>query len=229
MTVYNDLVQEAQLHLGARRSGRTRVLVQVGHCSQSVGAALVAELLEAVLADSSDASDAYLLTAGCDGACFAAPQVMVTQPDGAVRYYSRVTPQDVEGIVRALNDAAEFLPTSDLESFFASQHLMVMSQCGQIDPADINEYIAGGGYRGLAKALAGTPEQVIGQVLDSGLLGRGGAYFPAARKWQAARSVSAPSRYLVVNAEEGEPGLFKDRHLMEGNPHRLLEGALIAA
>ena len=84
---------------------------------------------------------------------------------------------------------------------------MALSQCGQIDPGDISEYIAGGGYRGLAKALAQTPEEVIGQVLDSGLLGRGGAYFPAARKWQAARSVSAANRYLVVNAEEGEPGL----------------------
>ena len=226
MTVYSDFQQEAKLHLEEKSSGKIRVLVQVGHCSLAVGAGTVAGLLETALAGS---SDAYLVTAGCDGACFAAPQVIVAQPDGAVQYHSRVTPSDVEGIVGELNDSSAVLPTSDLESLFAPQHLMALSQCGQIDPGDISEYIAGGGYRGLANALAKTPEEVIGQVLDSALLGRGGAYFPAARKWQAARSVSATNRYLVVNAEEGEPGLFKDRHLMEGSPHRLLEGALIAA
>ena len=90
------------------------------------------------------------------------------------------------------------------------------------------DYVAVGGYASLADALSRTPEEVIEQVLDSGLQGRGGAYFPPARKWQGARSFPEP-RFLVVNAEEGEPGLFKDRHIMEGLPHRLLEGALIAA
>ncbi|MDE2844292.1 MAG: SLBB domain-containing protein, partial [Chloroflexota bacterium] len=106
--------------------------------------------------------------------------------------------------------------------------LQVMSWCGQLDPADVGEYVGVGGYASLADALSHTPQEVIDQVLESGLQGRGGAYFPPARKWQGARAFPEP-RFLVVNAEEGEPGLFKDRHIMEGLPHRLIEGALIAS
>jgi NADP-reducing hydrogenase subunit HndC len=226
MSVYSELQQAAQQHLQEKTSGKTRVLIQVGHCSQAVGALEVADALRDALAG---CSNAYLVTAGCDGACFAAPQVIVTRPCGATRYYSRVTPQDVAGITGSLSDDDSLLPGEELEGFFASQHLLVMSRCGQRDSIDIDEYIADGGYRGLNKALAQSPEQVIDEVLKSGLLGRGGAYFPPARKWQGARSVNSSSRYIVVNAEEGEPGIFKDRHLMEGDPHRLLEGALIAA
>jgi NADH-quinone oxidoreductase subunit F len=226
MSTYGELQQVAQERLQDKTSGRTRVLAQVGHCSQAVGALEVADALRDALASR---SDAYLVVAGCDGACFAAPQVIVTYPSGVVRYYSRVTPPDVDGIISSLSDDNSLPPGEELESFFAPQHLLIMSRCGQTDPADLNEYIASGGYRGLDKALAQSPERVIDEVLKSGLLGRGGAYFPPARKWQGARSVNAPCRYIVVNAEEGEPGIFKDRHLLEGDPHRLLEGALIAA
>ena len=94
---------------------------------------------------------------------------------------------------------------------------------------NIHDYILDGGYSGLARALSITQEEVIEDVLASGLRGRGGAYFPAALKWRGARAVRNTPRYLVVNCEEGEPGIFKDRHLMEGVPHRLIEGAVIAA
>jgi NADH:ubiquinone oxidoreductase subunit F (NADH-binding) len=226
MSVYSELQQAAQQRLQEETSGKTRILVQVGHCSQAVGALEVRDALRDALAGR---SDAYLIIAGCDGACFAAPQVIVTHPSGATRYYSRVTLPDVADIIGSLSDDNSFLPGEELESFFTSQYLLVMSRCGQKDSTDIDEHIADGGYRGLDKALAQSPEQVIDEVLKSGLMGRGGAYFPPARKWQGARSVNASSRYIVVNAEEGEPGIFKDRHLMEGDPHRLLEGALIAA
>jgi NADH:ubiquinone oxidoreductase subunit F (NADH-binding) len=106
---------------------------------------------------------------------------------------------------------------------------LLLSQCGRIDPASVDEYIAGGGYGALNAALARPPQDAIDIVLGAGLLGRGGAYFPAARKWQAVRSATGTQRYLVVNAEEGEPGIFKDRHIMEGDPHLLLEGMVIAA
>ena len=104
-----------------------------------------------------------------------------------------------------------------------------MEGIGSINPASLGEYQAGGGYAGLDAALSLTPDAVIRPVLDAGLQGRGGAYFPAARKWQAARRVDAVRHHLVVNAAEGEPGVFKDRHLMEGNPHRTIEGVVIAA
>ena len=204
---------------------RTRVMVQVGQCSQSVGADDIArqlgESLELI-------KDAYLVITGCDGACFAAPQVMVQESDGRTSYYNRTSTSDVAAIVSALGNGESHLPSRELEDFFSPQHLQVMSWCGQLDPADVYDYVCVGGYASLADALSGSPAEVIDQVLESGLQGRGGAYFPPARKWQGARAFAEP-RFLVVNAEEGEPGLFKDRHIMEGLPHRLLEGALIAS
>lgn len=223
---YLELQNAAQQRLAAKTAGRTRVVVQAGHCSQSVGAEQIALALEQALARR---RDAYLVRAGCDGACFAAAQVVVSYPNGQARHYPRVAIQDVAGIVASLDMPANAPPGQELEEFFAPQHLLVMAGCGQVNPGDIDEYLASGGYRGLARALAMSPEQVIAQVLEAGLLGRGGAYFPAARKWQSARSAPVTSRYLVVNAEEGEPGVFKDRHILEGNPHRLLEGMVIAA
>ena len=109
------------------------------------------------------------------------------------------------------------------------QTRLVLRCCGETDPTDIDEYVANGGYEALYQALKTSPQEVIEAVEESGLLGRGGAYFPAARKWASARSVPRTPRFLVVNSEEGEPGIFKDRHIMEGMPHRLLEGLIIAA
>ena len=229
MTSYAQLHEAAQASLAAS----TRVIVQVGHCSQAVGATQVAEALQVEL---SGHSSVDLVIAGCDGACFAAPQVIVTTRSNNIQRYSQVSLDDVPALAATLTrgDAAQSPPFvtgggGDLNSFFAAQTRLLLTRCGYIDPTSINEYIALGGYRGLNAALSRSPEEVIQTVLDAGLLGRGGAYFPAARKWQAARAANGSPRYLVVNAEEGEPGLFKDRHIMEGDPHLLLEGMLIAA
>ena len=118
---------------------------------------------------------------------------------------------------------------SSASRFIESQHRVTLDECGFIDAESIDDYLAHGGYSALTKALQSDAQDVINQVKDSRLRGRGGAYFPAGLKWESARSFSADRRYLIVNCEEGEPGLFKDRHLMEGAPHRLIEGACIAA
>ena len=231
MTTYAQLQQAAQ----ASAAAAIRVIVQVGHCSQSVGASQVAEALRSALSGHSNVS---LIIAGCDGACFAAPQVLITNPSGDIQRHANVSLAGIPSIIQSLpssNTAEQELPPlvkggrEGLASFFAPQTRLLLSRCGSIDPSNINEYIAAGGYSGLSAALSQSPEEVIQTVLDAGLLGRGGAYFPAARKWQGARAANDNPRYLVVNAEEGEPGLFKDRHIMEGDPHQLLEGALIAA
>ena len=222
---YAELASRARRRRLAPTSGRSRVVVQVGQCSQAVGAGQVANCLADALAAH---DNAYLVAAGCDGACFAAPQVVVNEPSGRTRHYSNVNISDVPAIVAVLGSGETLRPTRALEDFFAPQHLQVMTWCGQLDPADADDYVSVGGYASLADALSCPQEDVIDRVLVSGLQGRGGAYFPPARKWQGARSFPGP-RVLVVNAEEGEPGLFKDRHIMEGLPHRLLEGALIAA
>ena len=222
---FEELLNDARQRRTAPEAARTRVVVQAGQCSQAVGADAVMEGLQVALASRADCN---LVVSGCDGACFAAPQVVVQESGGATRYYSNVAASNVPAILADVGGGHDQRPTAELESFFTPQHLQVMSWCGLLDPAEVSDYVAAGGYASLAEALSRTPEEVIDQVLESGLQGRGGAYFPPARKWQGARAFPAP-RFLVVNAEEGEPGLFKDRHIMEGLPHRLIEEALIAS
>ena len=234
MTAYNcrsawQVMRDTAMERRAEQAGATRVVVQWGHCSQAVGAGDVHERLSQLF---KGRDDVVVVAAGCDGACFAATQVTVELPDGTVRFFDRVAGDgDFSEIVAATDGDAlgRVRPQAELEAFFSAQHVALMEGIGSVDPISLNEYLAGSGYLGLAGALAMGPDAVIGLTLDSGLLGRGGAYFPAARKWQAARRVDAARRHLVVNAEEGEPGVFKDRHLMEGNPHRIIEGAIIAA
>ena len=206
----------------AKNVGRTRVVVQLDHSSSAVGGSEVAGALAEALPDS-----AYLVTAGSDGASFQAPKVVVTTPDGSVKSFKNVVAQDVSEIVGQIAEGLEG-PDGD-EPFFGSQRRVALDSAGMISATDIDEYVSQGGYSGLARALAMSPEGVIEEVKASGLRGRGGAYFPAALKWEGARRVEKSPKYLVVNSEEGEPGIFKDRLLMEAVPYRILEGMTIAA
>ena len=207
------------------RTGMTRVVVQIGHCSQAVGADDVADAVAQALPQ-----DAYLVTAGCDGACFGAPKVSVILPSGHLNEQWNMT---VENVQKGFSFIKSFDPSdsdiSDPSDFLNKQHRLTLAGCGMLDALGIDDYILSGGYGGLARALSMRAEDVIEDVLASGLRGRGGAYFPTALKWRGARTVMNAPRYLVVNCEEGEPGIFKDRHIMEGVPHRLIEGAIIAA
>ncbi len=218
-----NLVRDARERLSRTQDGKTVVTVQVSHCSISVGASGVADALAATLPDG-----ASMILAGCDGACFDAPQVLVTTAPGERHRYVRVNPESARDI--AVQVASGSLSeTAQTNGFHPGQRRITLDGCGEIDCQAIDSYLDYGGYLGLANALAMAPEGLIEEVKASGLRGRGGAYFPAALKWRGARSVKVEPRYLVVNSEEGEPGVFKDRHLMEGVPHRLLEGAIIAA
>jgi NADH-quinone oxidoreductase subunit F len=139
-------------------------------------------------------------------------------------YVDRATP---DAVTSALADAAATAarPTPPARP---GEVRRLLGRCGRIDPANIDDAFALGAYDGLRQASAISPAEIVGLVDESGLLGRGGAYFPVAAKWKGARAHPGP-RYLVVNAEEGEPGVFKDRHLVEGDPHLLVEGVFIAA
>ncbi len=224
-----NAVRDGTLQRRAGSSASIRVAVQWGHCSQAVGAE---EVHRRLIQSFQGRNDVAVVAAGCDGACFAATQVIVELPDGTESFFDHVAGDgDLSEIAAAVDGGMpeRVRPKADLEGFFSAQHIALMEGIGSVDPASLDDYVAGSGYLGLAEALSMLPEAVVALVLDAGLLGRGGAYFPAARKWQAARRVNAIRRHLVVNAEEGEPGVFKDRHLMEGNPHRIIEGAVIAA
>ncbi len=220
------LVDGARSRLDA---GSCRAVIQVGHCSASVGAAELADALRAAAP-----SGIELVVAGCDGACHDAPRLTITHIDGTATALTKVDASSAGRLAASMGRcrtdhlAVPIQGTRPAGRFFAGQRRVVLNRVGEIDPVSLDEYLLHGGYAGLAKALSSTPEAVTAQVKESGLRGRGGAYFPAAIKWESARNFTAP-KYLIVNCEEGEPGIFKDRHIMEGMPHRLLEGATIAA
>jgi NADH:ubiquinone oxidoreductase subunit F (NADH-binding) len=112
-------------------------------------------------------------------------------------------------------------------AYFRKQQRIVLKNCGTIDPESIDEYLAKGGYRAIAKALSMQPKQVVAEILASGLRGRGGGGFPTGKKWEFAHNQPGPQKYIVVNADEGDPGAFMDRSVLEGDPHRTIEGMMI--
>ncbi len=220
---YAEMVRHAESLI---RPGLALIL-GVSSCSMAVGAAeTFAALHEEVVRRS---WSARIVMAGCGGLCWAAPVVAVVAPNGDTRVLPHATADRIPALLEAV--AADRLePNPGIEDFLGHQRRELTARCGLVDPNDIADAIRRGSYGALAGALAGRePRAVIETVKAAGLRGRGGAYFAAAIKWAGARDAADGPKYLIVNAEEGEPGIFKDRHLMEGDPHRLLEGALLAA
>ena len=181
----------------------------------------------------------YLSLSGCRGFCAQGPLVSV----GDI-FYTKVKPEDVAEIVEKTMIKGEVIdrllyhnPATNEKAktvadvpFYAKQERILLHDCGRINPEDINEYIAHGGYA-QAKRLytTMTPEQVCKEMLESGLRGRGGAGFPTGRKWEFTRIEKGEKKYVICNADEGDPGAFMDRSVMEGNPNAVLEGMMIAA
>ncbi|MEJ2234456.1 MAG: NADH-quinone oxidoreductase subunit F, partial [Syntrophobacterales bacterium] len=178
---------------------------------------------------------------GCHGFCEIGP-VLVIEPDNVL--YQKVKPDDVaeilsetilQGILveRLLYKNPENGEKTPLEAgilFYQNQQKMVSHRAGRIDPVEIDDYIAESGYAALSKALTTmTPEEIIATVEASGLRGRGGGGFPAGRKWRSCREAEGVVKYVIANGDEGDPGAFMDRSLMEGDPHSILEGMIIGA
>jgi bidirectional [NiFe] hydrogenase diaphorase subunit len=165
---------------------------------------------------------------GCLGLCSAGPMVAV-EPAGVL--YQRVCAQDAPAIVDALEGGrVERLACDTGGAFFKRQHKIVLENCGRIDPEHIEDYIGVGGYQALYDALRTMgPKDVIDQVARSGLRGRGGAGYPTGLKWTTVAKAPTSPKYVVCNADEGDPGAFMDRSVLESDPHRVLEGMAIAA
>ncbi len=224
-------------------SEKPRIFIGTATCGRSAGALAVREAIEAEL--KRRRIDAIITEVGCIGLCYAEPLVDITKPGHPRICYGNVTPEIATQLIEdyIVNDN----PRSDLAlgtigdgsiegipKFFdlavlKPQVRISLRNCGFIDPENINHYIARGGYSGLAKALGVSPEAVISEVLKSGLRGRGGAGFPTGRKWGFCRGVAGKEKYIICNADEGDPGAFMDRDLVEGDPHSMLEGMLIGA
>lgn len=183
----------------------------------------------------------YSSGSGCQGFCQQGPLVTI-EPDGIL--YCKVKADDAEEIVKETLvghrtiDRLLYLDPATQERFkgqkeipfYTRQHRSVLAECGHIEPNSIDEYIARGGYQQARRAFTDmTPKEVCDLVLASGLRGRGGGGFPTGRKWLAALAEQGPQKYVICNADEGDPGAFMDRSLMEGDPHRVIEGMMIAA
>ena len=204
--------------------------------SASVKDALVEEVNKQGLSDTVE-----IRSTGCHGFCAKAP-VIAIEPLGI--QYQEVTPEDAEEIVALTlkkNQLIERLGYRDPKSnapiyylnqipFYAKQEKRVLKRCGRIDPTRVEDYIAADGYQAIVKALAKmNPDQVIEEVLAAGIGGRGGAGFPTGLKWKFARQAEGQPKYIICNADEGDPGAFMDRAMLEGDPHAVLEGMLIGA
>ncbi len=187
------------------------------------------------------AEEVKIIETGCNGFCAVGP-VMLVQPEGI--YYQKLTPEVVPHLVEEhflkgrpvkklfyVEPASkETIPRMEQIPFFAKQMFWVMRNKGAIDPEVIEEYIARDGYFGAAKALKEmTPDAIIAEVKTSGLRGRGGAGFPTGLKWEFARKSPGEIKYVLCNADEGDPGAFMDRSVLEADPHAVLEGMIIAA
>jgi len=219
----------------------------MGSCGLAAGSKAVYEALEKKIDEKG--LDVLLKPTGCIGMCSEEVLVDITMPGRTRVAYGGVLPEHISrlvdehlvngqvasdlALVQAKIDGAEpypdlvFLEESD---FFTCQNRVVLKNCGHINPDSIEEYEARGGYKALKKALSElSPEEIIQTVTDSGLRGRGGAGFPTGVKWKFCRQAPGTQKYLVCNADEGDPGAFMDRSLLEGDPHAVIEGMVIGA
>lgn len=180
-----------------------------------------------------------VIQTGCFGLCAKGPIVIIRPEDV---FYAHVKPEDCEEIINTHiveGKIVERLLCQDIDertvkqldelNFYKKQKRIALKNCGIIDPENIDEYIAFDGYKALEKVLFEmTPEEVIKEVTDSGLRGRGGAGFPTGKKWEFTRIAKGDQKYVVCNADEGDPGAFMDRSILEGDPHCVLEAMMIA-
>ena len=209
-----------------------KIVVGAGSCGIAAGAQKVYDALQTELAGKDGAT---LSITGCNGMCFLEPIVDLYDDQNNLTRLVRVKAQDAEAIVTAALSgdlsAVQNLVISDEDAqFLEKQTRIALRHCGVINPEDIDDYENTDGYKAIRKALFEmTPEQVIEEIKISGLAGRGGAGFPTWFKWNAARASEGDEKYLICNADEGDPGAFMDRAVIEGDPHSLIEGMLIGA
>ncbi|WP_455600613.1 NADH-quinone oxidoreductase subunit NuoF [Cloacibacillus sp.] len=220
---------------------RAHVLVCTGTgCISSGSKKVIAKLEEELKANSLD-KEVKIVETGCQGFCEQGPLVII-YPEGT--FYTHVQESDVPEIVsehlikgrivgRLLFKeplTAQSVPDYADIDFYKKQHRLVLKNCGHINPDSLEEYIGADGYEGLAKVLLTmTPEQVVEEMKKTGLRGRGGGGFPTGMKWGFCQKSPGPKKYIICNADEGDPGAFMDRSLLEGDPHAILEGMIIGA
>lgn len=226
-----------------QRSPESRILVGAGTCGKAAGAGAVLRAIDDALGR--HGVKATVIQVGCMGLCYAEPMVGIIKPGRPQIIYGNVQPEVATQLI------ADYVANDDLRPDLALGYIgdgkidgipnlfdlpvlkpqvrLILRNCGLIDPENIDHYIANGGYSGLVKALSMSPEAIIEEIKRSGLRGRGGAGFPTGQKWEFCRRAPGTEKYIVCNADEGDPGAFMNRSLLEGDPHSVLEGMVIGA
>ena len=217
------------------------ILVGTATCGRAAGAMAVVDAFKNELARRK--ANAHLTEVGCIGLCSLEPLVTIIKPDSFTVSYNNISPSDVPTLVEGYiegDDPCLDLAVGTVEGGggdaayipelqrFEYEHRVLLRNCGYNNPREIGHYLASGGYTGLERALSMKPEQILDEVEKSGLRGRGGAGFPTGTKWRICRQAEGKKRYVICNADEGDPGAFMDRVVLESDPQQLLEGMMIA-
>lgn len=221
-----------------RRTDTTRIFICATGC-KALGAEEVCRAFKDEIAKQSLAGKIEIIETGCQGLCTRAP-VLTIEPLGI--FYGRVTETDVPEIISrtiqkgeiidrlCYSEAGKRIPYVRDIPFYSKQKKIVLKNCGSINPRNIDEYILRDGYAAFTKVLTDmTPDKVVNEIKNSGLRGRGGAGYPTGLKWESVRKAHGDIKYVVCNGDEGDPGAFMDRAVLEGDPHAVIEGMLIGA
>ena len=238
--VFKEIASNAKSEWEALQKG-SYILIGTATCGRAAGALDVVDAFSRELARRG--LEVPIIKVGCTGLCYADPFVTISKPGSLRVAYANVTPETVSRLVEgyvAGDDPCLELALGTVEGGrgetisipelprFEHELRLILRHCGYIDPENINHYIANGGYSGLEKALKLSPDEIIGELKRSELRGRGGAGFPAHRKWEQCRQAIGTPKYVICNADEGDPGAFMDRVILESDPHQVIEGMIIA-
>ncbi len=241
---FADLKETAQSNWSDLFTGnKPIIMVGTATCGRAAGALDVIQSMKESLGDEID--ECHLMEVGCIGHCYAEPVVIISKPGGEYPplAYGYVTPEIARLLVRdyvlgedpslefllGAMEINDLLPSlMDLPRFMFEKQIL-LENCGLIDPEQINQYIAKGGYKALAKSLQMQPDEIIEEIVKSGLRGRGGAGFSTGEKWKICRNSEGDLKCLICNADEGDPGAFMDRSVLESDPHSIIEGMIIGA
>jgi len=238
---FQKIREQADSHWGETwRQDKPVITVGTATCGRAAGAMAVLETIKAEVTRYN--LDCSVFEVGCMGHCYAEPLVTIKKPGYPPICYGYVNPVIAERLIKeyilgddpclefvvAALEPNELVPSFDDFPRALYENKIILKNCGHIDPASINHYIATGGYAALVKALRTTPEDIIEEVKISGLRGRGGAGFPTGKKWEICRNAAGRQRYVICNADEGDPGAFMDRSILESDPHSVLEGMIIS-
>jgi NADH-quinone oxidoreductase subunit F len=239
---FDPIVEEAKKRKSTFREAQVpKIHIGMATCGIAAGALETKSAFKEILAERK--LEALIHSVGCIGHCYAEPVVIIENPGFPPILYHQVTPGKAKMLVKSFLEEGDPLfehllgameenelipPVSDFPRFNKEKRL-VMENCGLIDPENIYDYIADGGYAALVKALQRSPMEIIREVQDSSLRGRGGAGFSTGKKWELVLNAEGQDKIVICNADEGDPGAYMDRTILESNPHQVLEGIAIGA